>query len=493
MTVSISHSAIVTKPGQSFKLSSLIKVTADTANPAYLIVNGFDRNEYPAAGSGATGSFVGGNKSTTKLSPQSGDANTAGVVFAYDPTSGRYYSSTYGYLDQMTYHASSSADDFTELSVYGAADAATAAAYAADTGVLMYYTGTFTPLGSVGIVTQPNAATPPSQATPHELAATALTFVGKNWNSNGCWTLAQTIASEAGAVLPVASSYVGAPGEAGGEWMVAYNGPVGQSGDWQSMVTAGDVVVFGNAAKGLAHITTCVAGSGATAQLVDNAALSKLNGQLINPSTDGSAKDITIFNPIPAGIEWASADPAEVVIYRLDTPVVADSAASTQFALKSHVALTGLFSVNDPANQQIVKVQAYDSLASDDFLVNGRRHVAADAAHAVSATSLSALVLETGTTAGTDTIMLRAENAKGYWGDWQSFTGIVGTPTIPPAGVSVQNSSSGNDYTVNLDHQTDLLIQGLAALPASMPGLGTPLILHPLQTQTVSLAAALHG
>ncbi|HIJ62325.1 MAG TPA: hypothetical protein HPQ04_06485 [Rhodospirillaceae bacterium] len=489
MTVSLRHSSVVAKPGQTIKLSSLINVTADGANPGYLIVNGLDRNEYPAADSGVTGSLVGGNKTKTGFSTYSGDARTTGVVFAYDPTSGRYYSSTYGYLDQMTYHASAGADDFTELSVYGASDAGTAATYAANTGVLMYYTGTFTPIGSVGIVNQPNAVTPPSRATPNELAATAMGFVGRNWSRNGCWTLAQTIASEAGATLPVASTYVGAPGEAGGEWMVTYNGAAGQSGDWQSMVRAGDVVVFGNKASTVAHITTCVAGSGASAQLVDNAALSSTSGQPLNPSTDGSANDITVAGPIAASLEWAAADPSQVVIYRLDTPVVADRAASTKFALKSRIKLTGLFSVNDPAKQRIVKVQAYDS--SDVFLVNGRRHVARDAAHAVSATSLSAFVLKTGKTAGTDTIMVRAENALGYWGDWQSFTGTVGKP-LPVSGATVA-SSSKDANSLSLEHQSDLLVQGLAQLPSPIDGLGAPMVIHTAQTQAAALAAALHG
>ena len=78
---------------------------------------------------------------------------------------------------------------------------------------------------------------------------------------NGCWTLASTIAAEAGAGLSVTSTMTGAVGQANGEWIVAYNGPAGQSGNWQSMVTAGEVILFGTTSGSVAHITTCVSGS----------------------------------------------------------------------------------------------------------------------------------------------------------------------------------------------------------------------------------------
>jgi hypothetical protein len=42
-------------------------------------------------------------------------------VFTLQPT-GRYYNSTYGYLDQLTYNSSGSAEDVTNLSLFGTSD-----------------------------------------------------------------------------------------------------------------------------------------------------------------------------------------------------------------------------------------------------------------------------------------------------------------------------------------------------------------------------------
>ena len=45
--------------------------------------------------------------------------------------------------------------------------------------------------------------------------------------------------------------------------------PSRPAGNWQSMVTDGEIVVIGTPGGG-GHITTCVSGSGSTAMLVDN-------------------------------------------------------------------------------------------------------------------------------------------------------------------------------------------------------------------------------
>ena len=118
------------------------------------------------------------------------------------------------------------------------------------------------------LVTRSNfTATVPSQATPDSIASVANSFVGQAWNMDGCWVLTSTIAAEAGTSLPVQSTLIGLPGQSNGEWIVAFNGPTGQSGNWQSMVTAGEIVVIGTPGGG-GHITTCVAGTGSSAMLV---------------------------------------------------------------------------------------------------------------------------------------------------------------------------------------------------------------------------------
>ena len=177
-------------------------------------------------------------------------------------------------------------------------------------------------LGSATVVTQRNSTgTVPNQATPGSIVAAANSFIGQAWNMNGCWILASTIAADAGTSLPAQSTLIGLPGQSNGEWIVAYNGPAGQSGNWQSMVTAGEIVVIGTAGGG-GHITTCVSGTGSTALLVDNATYVNGSGQVQNYANDGSMSDIIVAAPHAASQEWAGVQANSVVIYELDTPVV---------------------------------------------------------------------------------------------------------------------------------------------------------------------------
>jgi hypothetical protein len=239
MSVLLNKNAVVVSSAlssvPSIRLSQLFSVTPSASNPAYLLLNGLDRNEYTAAATGGTGTLSGNGQTASMTAYPNGDNRGVGIVFAYDAASGRYYNSAYGYLDQMTYMASASADDLTDLSLYGFSDPNLAAYYAT-----VPYVGGGTYLGTVSIATELSfGSTVPTQATPDSVAAVADTFAGTAWNKDGCWTLASTISTEAGAALPIVSSLTGVAGQANGEWMVAFNGPAGQSGDWQSMVTEG--------------------------------------------------------------------------------------------------------------------------------------------------------------------------------------------------------------------------------------------------------------
>ena len=124
-------------------------------------------------------------------------------------------------------------------------------------------------------------------------------FVGQAWNMDGCWVLASTIAAEAGASLPVQSTAIGVPGQSNGEWIVAFNGPAGRSGNWESMVTAGEIVVIGTPGGG-GHITTCVSGSGGSALLVDNVTYVNGRGQIQNSANDRSSSDVILATPLHA-------------------------------------------------------------------------------------------------------------------------------------------------------------------------------------------------
>ena len=410
MAVTLSKNAFVVGAATPISLSGLVNVTAAASNPAYLVLSGLDRNEYTPGASGATGTLT-GNGNTDRFSSIGGDGRGIGIVFTYQASSGRYYSSTYGYLDQLTYTASASLNDVTNLSLFGTSNASLANAYA-NTPYGLMQTDAAGYLGSITVATQPAFSGPvPAQATPDSIAATAAGFVGKAWNQNGCWVLASTIAAEAGASLPVQSTAIGVPGQANGEWFVAFNGPAGQSGNWQSMVTAGEVIVIGTSGGG-GHVTTCVAGSGSSAQLIDNITYVNGSGQIVNPANDGSASDVTIAAPHPASQEWSSVQAGSVVIYELDTPVVTAATAPTTLASGGKTALGGLLSATDPEGKAVTQYQVYDSATSDSLVTSGGTVAAHSAATAVTISSLSAVTLQAGATACIDTLSVRASNGQ---------------------------------------------------------------------------------
>jgi hypothetical protein len=268
----------------------------------------------------------------------------------------------------------------------------------------------------------------------------AQSFVGKAWNMDGCWVLASTIAAEAGASLPVQSTAIGVPGQANGEWIVAYNGPAGQTGNWQSMVTAGEIVDIGFSSGG-GHITTCVSGFGSSAMLVDNATFETSSGQITNPANDGSGSDILIAAPHAASLEWSGVQASSVVIYELDTPIVSTDVASDSIACKASQSLSSLFSTADPAGKAITEYQVYDTSVSDSLSLNGALDAAHTAATAVTASALSAVALVAGASTGADTLDVRAFNGS-YWGDWQTLgVSVVAAPVASPPVLARQTAN----------------------------------------------------
>jgi hypothetical protein len=422
MAIVQNKNAFVDPISAAIGLSQMFTVTAGSNNPTYLVLTLLDRNEYTAGASRATGTLT-GNGHTLSLSSLGGDARGAGIVFTYQPSTGRYYSSTYGYFDQLTYYSSGSLNDVTNLSLFGTNSLSQATTYASSAYSMMQVDASGY-LGSALVVTQPKSSgIVPIQATPNSIAAAANGFVGQAWNMNGCWVLASTVAAEAGASLPVQSTAIGVPGQANGEWIVAFNGPLGQSGNWQSLVRQGEIIVIGTAGGG-GHITTCVSGSGATAMLVDNATYVNGSGQVTNLANDGSSSDIIIAAPHLASQEWAGVSAASVVIYELDTPIVVNTTASCSLAFHASMSLGSLFTVIDPANKTITAWQVYDTAASDFLVLNGISYGDHSAASALTATSLASISLLAGSAATTDTLDVRAYNGT-YWGDWASLNVVI--------------------------------------------------------------------
>jgi hypothetical protein len=439
MSITEKANAFVSQDAASFSLSQMFTVTAASSDPTYLVLTALDRNEYTAGASGATGSFS-GNGHTLGLSSIGGDARGTGIVFTYQVATGRYYSSTYGYLDQLTYNASGSAGDVTNLSLFGTNNLGQANAYGTSAYNMMQVDAAGY-LGSATVVTQPKfTGTVPAQATPDSIVAVADSFVGKAWNTDGCWILASTIAADAGASLPVQSTLIGQPGQSNGEWIVAFNGPAGQSGNWQSEVTAGEVVVIGTAGGG-GHITTCVAGSGSSAMLVDNITYVNGNGQIENGANDGSGSDIIVAAPHVASQEWAGVQASSVVIYELDAPIVTGQVASDSLSCLASAGLAPLFAAADPASKAITEWQVYDTAGNDTLVLNGADYQDHSASSALTATSLSAISLLAGSILTTDTLDVRAYNGS-YWGDWTALNVSITATAKAAAPVLVAQTAS---------------------------------------------------
>jgi hypothetical protein len=402
-----------------------------------------------------------GNGQTLGFDYLWGDNQTTGIVFTYDASTGQYTNATYGDLSNLVYTASTNPGDSTSVSIFTTEDPDIANQYANDPLTLVSYAPTSTSyVGSVAVTTQPHFAGPtPDQATPRSMVTAAMSFVGHVCNMSGCWVLASDISAEAGASLPITSTILGVPGAASGEWIVAYNGPAGQKGNWQSQITAGEIVVFMTSSYS-GHITTVVSGTGSSAMVVDNMAFEDPNGQITNSANDG-AWDIVISQPHAASYEWGLAVPGSVVVYELDCPIIKVVTPTSRVACGGSLQLAPLFIASNPlAGQAITEYQFYDigtgGAANDSFLVNGSHSFANSAANAVtvSASDLSNLSLQAGGLAGTDTVAVRAFNGS-YWGDWRKFTvNLVAQGPVVSAQTPTQTWQEGQSVNFALAANT---------------------------------------
>jgi len=443
MTIADNETAFVDSTAVSIALSQMFTVTAGSTDPTYLVLTVLDRDEYTAGASGATGSLS-GNGQTLGLSSIGSDGRGTGIVFTYNAITGLYYNSVYGYLNQLAYTSSSSSGDVTNLSLFGTNSLTLADDYATNATMMMEVDASGY-LGSATVVTRPGyTATVPTQATPDSVAAAADSFVGQAWNMDGCWVLASTIAAEAGASLPVQSTLVGLSGQANGEWIVAFDGPAGQTGNWESMVTAGEIIVIETGTGG-GHITTCVSGSGSTAMLVDNITYVNSSGQVLNSANDGSSADVIVEAPHPASQEWAGVPTSSVVIYELDTPIVTTNVSSdslTRLALQS---LGSLFSATDPANKAITSWQVYDTATGDMLVLGGTDYSDHSASDALTAATLASISLLADSTATTDTLEVRAYNGS-YWGDWESLSVAIGGAGPGPSAPVLETQTANQTW-----------------------------------------------
>ncbi len=478
MSIKPAIGSAVATAGQSFALSSLFSVTASASDPAYLILSGLDRNEYTADYNMAGMGSLSGNGATQQFSSAGGDADSVGIVFTYQASTGQYYNATFGYLSQLSFKASANTNDNVSLSLYGTNNASLAAQYAANPYVLEENPSYFGYEGSVSVVTQPaDAAIKAAQATPDSICSAAESFVGQAWNMDGCWVLASNIAAVAGASLPASSTLVGVPGVANGEWIVAYNGPVSANANWEKNLVAGEMVGFVTTSGG-GHITTVVSGAGSSAMLIDNITYENGSGGIENSANDGSASDILVAAPHAATQEFNGVNSAYAVVYELDTPTVSDLVSGVALTEKGAKPLTGLFSVSNPlATQAITAWQVYDTSSVDAITLNGVSQTADhSAATAATVASLSTVGLLAGNACGSDCIEVRAYNGA-YWGDWQSLAATVTAPAPPMVTSQTANQTwtQGQKVSLVLAANTFTDPQGQALSTAASLSSGQPL------------------
>lgn len=473
--------SVVAAAGQQINVSSLFTAPSGNGSPTYLVVDLLDRKEYTAASNGNMGALSGNGHSIGFSYDTGGDNYTTGITFTYNASTRQYTNSTYGNFSNLTFTSSTNTNDNVSLSIFTTNTASITADPYHDPYAMEWYStskgGSYASyLGTVSVVTQPSfAGQAQAQATPDSIAAAAQSFVGKTWNDNGCWVLASNISAEAGASLPITSTYLQTAGINSGEWIVAYNGPAGDTRNWQSMVTAGEDVVAAWSGGG-GHIMTVVSGSGSSAMLIDNSGPS---------ANDGSSADIRIQGAHLASSYWGYVAPGSVVIYELDCPVISVGTATSSVAATKTEALAPLFSaVNPLAGQAITQYQFYDAGSGggllDSFMVGGTDYVARSASSAitVAASSLSSVCLLAGNMNGSDTVDVRAYNGQ-YWGDWRTMTVNIGGGASAAALTGIVASSPSNDLnagktvTFTLNMNSAVTVAGNPTLTLSDGGTAT--------------------
>ena len=154
MSVKINADPVVTASAQPIALSAVLTATPSASDPEYIVVDVLDRDEYAASASGATGSLI-GNGLSLGLGSLGGDARGAGIVFTYQPSTGRYHNWSYGYLDQLNFLPSSSAGDISDLSFWSTNSLSLATSYGSNAQAMMQVDASGY-LGSVTVATEPS-------------------------------------------------------------------------------------------------------------------------------------------------------------------------------------------------------------------------------------------------------------------------------------------------------------------------------------------------
>ena len=265
--VGFNENSILSSGDQSFLLSSLISIDSGQTAAPTLVVRAYDRDVYAGKQTFDYGYFT---------SPNGGQIS-AGTQYQpttlyFDYQNGQYVSRDTG--DPLSsFHFTTSAQNYRSVYLSLYTNDAAAATYSGT-----WLDPSWTHVSDIDVVTRTNFIdSTPNVATPQEIAAIAKTFIGKVWNSEGCWLLTSNITASAGASLPVGSARVDTAGLSGnGQWQVVYNGAI-QTSDWRAMLQPGDIVELAKLGGG-GHIATVTSGLGHSALWVDNSGASADDG-----------------------------------------------------------------------------------------------------------------------------------------------------------------------------------------------------------------------
>ena len=463
--------SLIAKSNQAgIALSNLFSVSASTLNPTYLDVIMTDRIEYPHGNTPLVGTFTGNGIQApvyarvirSETGNQNENIEQAAIVFSYQALTGKYFNANYGYFNDLTFDSGNTNLENAQISVFttnnysvlynldpttGTRAALYNAQYLAS--VALANPSQMNYCGSIDVMNSSSLVSIATQATPQGIVQAARSFVGQVWNADGCWVLASDIAVLAGSSLPATSMQSMAP-IANRPWFAAYYGgdhAAPSIASAESFITAGDIVAVAWSGGG-AHIFTVVSGSGANAQIIDNAVTGS------NSAKDGYSADIIVGQYFTVDQEFSTggALPGSITIYRLDTPTITSISTSIQtISGGAQIALGSLFTCADANGAGTLPITQYDfysmgsgSAASDVFMVNGSAQVAHSSQNdlVIGADQLSNLVLKTAAGLGGNvTVYVRAFNGS-YWGDWASIDMTEVAPTL------VSLSQPNTTYTV---------------------------------------------
>lgn len=436
--------SVVSKGNQVIPISSLFNLPASSQNPTYIDLTIIDRVEYPNGITPVFGLFSGNGLNfyilthdiLSFLNSQPTSAGYDGIIFTYQPSSGRYLNTNYGvYLDQINYYTSPTQFDNSEISLFATSNLSYLTNVLENPNTYYYldpvYLGPFAGssqlgyIGSVDIITRTDLNGPfSSQATPNSIISIANSFIGKVWNIDGCWVLANNISALAGASLPVNTVVTVSYPLGNQEWIAVFSNSNATSNTTlttiENMLQPGDMVELPY------HITTIFSGSGANAMTMDNFT-TPTNSNLINPT------NVILGNNVSIDYEFNhnGATPNTITIYRLDTPTVHILNTKNTLQAGASCSISNLIycdDANGAGTKTITYYSVYLNTASgtqnDSLSLNGKtlNATSSSSAAVISSLDLPNLIIKSnGTLSGNDNISIAGYNGS-YWGDYSTLS-----------------------------------------------------------------------